>query len=116
MLFDERMCGLGPEMDPQRQFGPVVGGQAGYPGVAAPTVGPCPTPCPPPCPPAPIMESPFERCVRRDICHDVPHVCPIHTRVINNHIFRHTYVPQFTCSEENLVTNVHLGSCCDFIR
>ena len=35
------------------------------------------------------------------------HVVPIHTNVVNNHIYKHTYVPEYTCSEENVVTNVN---------
>ena len=63
---------------------------------------------------APIMETPRERCVYRNIVHEVPHVCPINTRIINNHIYRHTYQPRYTCSEENVVTNQQCGSCCQF--
>ncbi len=55
-----------------------------------------------------------ERVVQRTIVHDVPHVCPIHTRIINHHVYRHTYRPQYTCSEENTVSNVQCGSCCQF--
>ena len=62
----------------------------------------------------PIIEQPIERCVRRDFCHEIQHVCPIHTRIINNHIFRHTYVPHYTCSEENICSNIDQGSCCQF--
>lgn len=63
----------------------------------------------------PIVEAPIEKCIKRDICHEVQHVCPIHTKVINNHIYRHTYVPQYSCSEENVVTNLDQGSCCNFM-
>lgn len=42
------------------------------------------------------------------------HVCPINTRVVNNHVYRHTYSPKYTCSEENVVTNEQCGSCCQF--
>ena len=42
------------------------------------------------------------------------HVCPIHTHVINRHIYKHTYTPQYTCSEENQVINNDCGSCCNF--
>lgn len=62
----------------------------------------------------PIVEAGRERCVYRNIYHEVPHVCPINTKVINNHIFRHTYSPRYTCSEENIVTNQQCGSCCNF--
>lgn len=42
------------------------------------------------------------------------HVCPIKTRVINHHVYKHTYRPEYSCSEENTVTNVQCGSCCQF--
>ena len=57
----------------------------------------------------PIVEQPIERCIERNICHRVEHICPIHTRVINNHIIEHTYRPEYTCSEENTVTNIDPG-------
>ena len=63
---------------------------------------------------SPIIEPGRERCVQRNIVHEVKHICPINTRIINNHIFRHTYQPRYTCSEENVVTNQQCGSCCQF--
>lgn len=42
------------------------------------------------------------------------HVCPIQTKIINHHVYKHTYRPQYSCSEENTVTNVQCGSCCNF--
>lgn len=101
MLFDERNC---PE--PLWQSGMAPGGGTSTTNMC------CPQPV---CPPAPVMEPPMERCVQRNICHDVKHICPINTRVINNHIYRHTYVPHYTCSEQNVVNNVSCGSCCDFL-
>ena len=62
----------------------------------------------------PVIEPTIERCVERNICHRVEHVCPIHTRVINNHIIEHTYRPEYTCSEENVVSQQQCGSCCQF--
>ena len=62
----------------------------------------------------PIIEAGRERVVQRNILHEVKHVCPINTRIINNHIFRHTYHPHYTCCEENVVTNQQCGSCCQF--
>lgn len=62
----------------------------------------------------PVVEPMKERCVYRNIVHEVPHVCPINTRIINNHIYKHTYQPRYTCCEENIVTNQQCGSCCDF--
>ena len=39
------------------------------------------------------------------------HVCPVNTRIINHHIYKHTYSPCYTCTEENEVCNVH-DNCC----
>lgn len=62
----------------------------------------------------PIVEQGRERIVNRTFVHEVPHICPINTRIINNHIYRHTYQPRYTCCEENVVTNEQCGSCCNF--
>lgn len=42
------------------------------------------------------------------------HVCPIHTHVINKHIYTHRYTPQYTTSEENVVINNDCGNCNQF--
>lgn len=39
------------------------------------------------------------------------HVVPVHTHVINKHIYKHTYMPCYTCSEENQVCNI--DPCCN---
>ena len=57
---------------------------------------------------SPIIECPEERCVHREIIHEVPHIKPINTRIINHHIYRHTYSPSYTCTEENEVCNVNV--------
>ena len=62
----------------------------------------------------PIIEPGRERVVQRNIVHEVRHICPMNTKIINNHIFIHTYQPSYTCCEENTVTNVQCGSCCNF--
>ena len=62
----------------------------------------------------PVQEGVHQKCIHKTIVHEVPHVCPIHTRIINHHVFKHTYRPQYTCSEENVVSNVQCGSCCQF--
>lgn len=61
------------------------------------------------CPP--VYECPEERCIHREICHEVPHVCPVNTRIINHHIYKHTYSPCYTCTEENVVSNINEGCC-----
>lgn len=62
----------------------------------------------------PISECPQERQVHRTIMHEVPHVCPIKTRIINHHVYRHTYRPEYSCCEENVVSNIQCGSCSQF--
>ena len=61
-----------------------------------------------------IVEPTINKCVEKEFYHEVPQVCPIHTHVINRHIYKHTYTPQYTCSEENQVVNNDCGSCCNF--
>ena len=63
---------------------------------------------------SPIVEPGRERVVNRTFIHEVPHICPMNTRIINNHIYRHTYQPRYTCCEENVVTQQQCGSCCQF--
>ena len=62
----------------------------------------------------PIVEPMQEKCVHRTIMHEVPHVCPIRTKVINHHVYRHTYRPEYSCCEENVVSNINNGSCSCF--
>ena len=64
------------------------------------------------CPP--VYECPQERQIHRQIIHEVPHLCPINTRIINHHIYRHTYSPCYTCCEENEICNVNEGCCGNF--
>ena len=63
---------------------------------------------------SPVIEPGRERIVNRTFVHEVPHICPINTRIINNHVYKHTYQPRYTCCEENTCTNVQCGSCCCF--
>lgn len=62
----------------------------------------------------PIVEPTITKCIQREFCHQVPHVCPVHTHVVNRHIFNHTYAPQYSCSEENQAINVGNTGCCGF--
>ncbi len=62
----------------------------------------------------PVYEPSQERQIHRNIVHEVPHVCPINTRIVNHHIYRHTYSPCYTCCEENVVCNLQEGSCCNY--
>ena len=61
---------------------------------------------------SPIYECPQERVVNRYICYEVPHIMPCNTRIINHHVYRHTYRPEYTCCEENVVSNVYDRGCC----
>ena len=42
------------------------------------------------------------------------HVCPINTRVINHHIYTHTYTPEYTSCEEHEKCDVYQGDCQEF--
>lgn len=64
------------------------------------------------CPP--IYECPTERVCHREFVHEVPHICPCNTKIINHHIYRHTFSPCYTCCEENEVCNVYDGCCNQF--
>ena len=61
------------------------------------------------CPP--IIECPQIRIVNRHIVHQVPHIIPVETKVINHHVYKHHYQPQFTTSEENVCSEVHEPHC-----
>ena len=60
---------------------------------------------------SPIKEAVKEGCVHRTIVHEVPHICPIRTRIINHHIYKHTFTPCNTCCEENVVENIYDRRC-----
>ena len=55
-------------------------------------VNPCQNECMECCNMDPIMEKPIEKCVQKDIIHEVQHICPINTKVINNHIYKHIFI------------------------
>lgn len=60
---------------------------------------------------SPVYECPQERVCHRTICHEVPHICPCNTRIVNHHVYRHTFTPCYSCCEENVVSNVYDGCC-----
>lgn len=62
----------------------------------------------------PIVEPMQEKCIHRTIMHEVNHVCPIKTKIINHHVYRHTYRPEYSCCEENVVSNTYDGGCSCF--
>lgn len=57
----------------------------------------------------PIYECPQERVCHKEFVHNVQHIVPINTRVVNHHIYRHTYAPCYTCCEENVCCDVYDG-------
>jgi len=63
---------------------------------------------------APIVEPMQEKCINRTIMHQVEHICPIRTKIINHHVYRHTYRPEYSCCEENVVSNIDNGGCSCF--
>ena len=62
------------------------------------------------CPP--IMECPQVQCCHRVINYEVPHIIPCHTKVINHHIYKHTYQPCYSYSEEDETSEVYEPRCC----
>ena len=64
------------------------------------------------CPP--VYECPEERVCHRYICHEVPHIKPCNTRIINHHVYHHTFTPCYTCCEENEFSNVYKKNNCCF--
>ena len=60
----------------------------------------------------PVYECPEERVCHRYMCYDVPHIKQCNTRIINHHVYRHTFQPCYTCCEENVVENVFGQRCC----
>lgn len=64
------------------------------------------------CPP--VYECPQERVCERYIVHEVPHVMPIHTKIVNHHIYKHSYTPCYTMSECDTCENVYDPCCKNF--
>lgn len=62
----------------------------------------------------PVYECPQERVCERYIMHEVPHVMPINTKIINHHIYRHTFTPCYTMSECDTCENVYDPCCKNF--
>ena len=54
-----------------------------------------------------VYEAPINKCIQKDFYHEIKHIVPIHTNIVNNHIYKNTYVPEYTCSEENVCTNIN---------
>ncbi|MFI3261096.1 MAG: hypothetical protein R3Y13_05245 [bacterium] len=60
----------------------------------------------------PIYECPRERVCHKVVNYNVPHIIPCNTKVINHHVYKHTYTPTYSCQEENVVSNVYDNRCC----
>lgn len=39
------------------------------------------------------------------------HIVPVNTKIMNHHIIHHTYVPMYTCCEEDTCCNVYDNKC-----
>lgn len=63
---------------------------------------------------APIYEAPEEKVCHRYICYNVPHIKPCNTRIINHHVYKHTFMPCYTSCEENVYENVYEQRCRPF--
>ncbi|MBR1413058.1 MAG: hypothetical protein IJ574_00105 [Bacilli bacterium] len=67
----------------------------------------CCTVCPP------VYECPQERVCHRYMCYEVPHIIPCNTKIINHHVYKHTYTPCYTSCSEDEVSNVYeRNNCC----
>lgn len=62
------------------------------------------------CPP--VMECPQVRCCHRVINYEVPHIIPCHTKMVNHHVYRHTYQPCYSYSEEDESSEIFEPNCC----
>ncbi|MBR1748183.1 MAG: hypothetical protein IJ743_00135 [Bacilli bacterium] len=70
----------------------------------------CPPSCESVCPP--ICECPQNQVCHRVMNYRVPHIIPMHTTVVNHHIYNHTYTPMYSYSEVDEVENVYQNRCC----
>ncbi len=60
----------------------------------------------------PIYECPQVQCCHRVINYEVPHIIPCHTKMINHHVYKHTYQPCYSYSEEDETSEVYEPRCC----
>lgn len=90
-------CYENENMD-MNQMGNYNDTQAGYPSCACP----------------PVYECPQERVCERYIVHEVPHIMPIHTKIVNHHIYKHSYTPCYSISECDTCENVYDPCCKNF--
>lgn len=113
MFKKERCCGDSASMNATASFDGAMSQMdmnmdMGYMGCMP---GCCPNPCMSTmCPP--IYECPQEKVCHRTINYEVPHMIPCHTRMINHHVYHHSYTPCYSYSEEDEYTNVYGNRCC----
>ena len=53
------------------------------------------------------MMPPQENVCNRVFVHEVNHTIPVHTKIINHHVYKHTFTPMYTCEEVNTCENVY---------
>lgn len=70
----------------------------------------CMPPCDCSCPP--VCECPQNQVCHRVLNYNVPHIIPMHTTVVNHHIYNHTYTPVYSYSEVDEVENIYQNRCC----
>lgn len=59
----------------------------------------------------PVMECPQERVCHRQMCYEVPHIIPVNTKIINHHVYKHTYQPMYTSTMEDEISNIYDNKC-----
>ena len=59
----------------------------------------------------PIYECPQERVCTRVFNYEVPHIIPVNTKIVNQHVYHHTYEPMFTYTTEDEISNVYDNKC-----
>ena len=57
----------------------------------------------------PVVEPAVNKCIEKEFVHEVEHIIPVHTHVVNKHVYNHVYRPEFTCSEEEVIVNNECG-------
>lgn len=56
-----------------------------------------------------VTDPAINKCIEREFMHEIKHIQPIHTHIINRNIYTHTFVPQYSCSEECQVVDMGCG-------
>ena len=64
------------------------------------------------CPP--VYECLQEKVCERYIVQKVPYIMPIHTKIVNHHIYEHSYKKCYTMSECDTYENIYDPCCKNF--